>query len=162
MQQPVSLALGTNVGDRQHNLTTALNLLQTHIQILNTSPVYETAPWGYLEQDNFLNQVIEAQTSQTPLELFQFVKKVEQKMGREKIIKDGPRLIDIDILFYADMIYSSDKLEIPHPRMRGRSFVLVPLADLAPNFIHPVYQMTIRELAAETDPSTLWPYLPQS
>ncbi|NMC55549.1 MAG: 2-amino-4-hydroxy-6-hydroxymethyldihydropteridine diphosphokinase [Chloroflexi bacterium] len=161
MNHTIYLALGTNLGDRQQNLATALRLLEPQVQGVQSSPIYETAPWGYLEQDNFLNIVVRGQTHLTPLQLFNLVKTIENEMGRVKIIQDGPRLIDIDILFYDNQLYNSPTLEIPHPRMRGRSFVLVPLADLAPDFIHPVYHLTIRQLAAETDPSTLWPYNPR-
>lgn len=161
MNHTIYLALGTNLGDRQQNLATALRLLEAQVQGVHSSPIYETAPWGYLEQDNFLNIVARGQTRLTPPQLFNLVKSIENEMGRVKIIKDGPRLIDIDILFYDNQLYNSPTLEIPHPRMRGRSFVLVPLADLAPDFIHPVYHLTIRQLAAETDPSTLWLYNPR-
>jgi len=161
MNHTIYLALGTNVGDRLHNLEVARQMLQIRVRLTRQSPIYETAPWGYLDQDNFLNQVIEALTNDPPVDLFNFVKSIENEMGRVKIIQDGPRLIDIDILFYDDLIYNSDILEIPHPRMRGRSFVLVPLADLIPDRIHPLHQIPISKLAAETDPTTLWLYKPQ-
>ena len=161
MNHTIYLALGTNVGDRLQNLEIARQMLQTRLRLTRQSPIYETAPWGYLDQENFLNQVIEAQTKDSPVDLFNFVKSIENEMGRVKIIKDGPRLIDIDILFYDDLIYNSDILEIPHPRMRGRSFVLVPLANLIPDRIHPLHQISVSKLAAETDPTTLWPYKPQ-
>jgi 2-amino-4-hydroxy-6-hydroxymethyldihydropteridine diphosphokinase len=113
--------------------------------------VYETPPWGYTDQPAFLNMVSEAETALEPLALLDRLKALEEKIGRQSSVRFGPRLIDLDILFYADQVVQSDRLEIPHPRLAERAFVLVPLADLAPNLIHPVSRQTISTLLARVD-----------
>ncbi|MHB0987957.1 MAG: 2-amino-4-hydroxy-6-hydroxymethyldihydropteridine diphosphokinase [Bellilinea sp.] len=147
----VYLALGTNLGDRMLNLAHALTLLPPAVKLLRCSRVYETPPWGYLDQPNFLNMVIEGETGLVPLELLERLKFLEEKIGREKSVRYGPRLIDLDILFMDGLQLHSERLEIPHPRLAERAFVLAPLADLAPDLEHPVTQATIRELLAKVD-----------
>jgi 2-amino-4-hydroxy-6-hydroxymethyldihydropteridine diphosphokinase len=147
----VYIALGTNLGNRLENLKTALKLLLPEVRVIKASPVYETPPWGYLNQADFLNQVIEAETDLTPEELLVYLKGLEAQIGRRASFKYGPRLIDLDILFYEDLILETAHLSIPHPRMHERSFVLVPLADLNPDLLHPKADRTIRELLGSTD-----------
>lgn len=147
------LALGSNLGDRLANLQTAIALMTPDVLVLAKSPVYETPPWGYLEQPAFLNQVIRAQTELSPDDLLVFLKQLETRMGRLPTERNRPRVIDLDILFYDNLVYASASLSIPHPRMQGRAFVLVPLADLAPDLLHPVLGKTTGELADEADQS---------
>jgi 2-amino-4-hydroxy-6-hydroxymethyldihydropteridine diphosphokinase len=151
LKQTVYIALGTNMGDRQANLEEAIVRMQPAVKVLACSPVYETPPWGYAEQPDFLNQVIRGETSLQPMDLLDLLKRIEVEMGRVKIIHNGPRLIDLDLLFYGDVILESERLTIPHPRMLGRGFVLLPLADLAPDLIHPLLGISIRELLKDAD-----------
>jgi 2-amino-4-hydroxy-6-hydroxymethyldihydropteridine diphosphokinase len=115
------------------------------------SPVYETDPWGYLDQPAFLNQVIEVETGLLPSDLLASLKAIEQKLGRQATFRNGPRLIDLDIIVYGDWILDQDGLVIPHPHMHERAFVLKPLADLAEDLRHPVYGTTIRVLLQNVD-----------
>lgn len=149
----VYLAMGTNLGDRMLNLAHALTLLPPAVKLLRCSRVYETPPWGYLDQPDFLNMAIEGETTLEPLMLLDWLKLLEEKIGRKKSERYGPRLIDLDILFFDDLQMQSERLEIPHPRLAERAFVLVPLADLVPDLVHPVAHATIRELLAKVDRS---------
>ncbi len=142
----VFLALGSNLGNRLENLHHAVNRLAPFVQISRASSIYETEPWGITEQPRFLNMVVEGETALAPEELLGALKRRERELGRTETVRYGPRLIDIDILFYDDMIYKSDALEIPHPRLAERRFVLVPLNDLAPDLLHPSMRITVREL----------------
>ena len=150
---PVYIALGTNLGDREQNLQTAKALLSRKADILQESSVYSTPPWGYLDQPDFLNQVIEISTRLKPIPLLRFLKGIEKHMGRVKRIVNGPRQIDLDILFYGDAVIETDDLQIPHPRMAGRAFVLVPLAEIAPALIHPLLNLSVQEMLSEADAS---------
>ena len=145
----VYLALGTNLGDRPGNLQNAIAGLPPVVTVLESSPVYETLPWGVTDQPAFLNMVIKAETHSEPLELMKHLKLLETRLGRLPSIRYGPRLIDIDLLFYDDLILNTAELTIPHPNLHERAFVLVPLSDLAPEFIHPVTGKTVRQLLAE-------------
>jgi len=142
----IFLSLGTNLGDRAANLRSAIAMLTPAVRVARESPIYETAPWGFEDQPNFLNMVIEAETDLAPLDLLKYLKALENELGREPTFRYGPRLIDLDILFYDDLILQKPELTIPHPHLHERVFVLIPLADLAPNFIHPVFQKTIQQL----------------
>jgi 2-amino-4-hydroxy-6-hydroxymethyldihydropteridine diphosphokinase len=143
----VYLSLGSNIGDRARNLQAALeHLAAPDLRVLRTSPVYETEPVEYTAQRWFLNLVAEAATELLPMQLLLRIGRVERALGRVRTVPKGPRTIDIDILFYGRSIVRSAKLEIPHPRMADRRFVLVPLADLAPDLRHPVIRKTIREM----------------
>lgn len=151
MSHNAYLALGTNLGDRTENLRIALVDLSPAVCVSARSPIYETPPWGYEDQPPFLNQVVKVETELSPLELLHYIKELEKEMGRQPSVRFGPRLIDIDILFYDKLMLDSPKLTIPHPRMQGRAFVLLPLSDIAPDLMHPVLHMTIGEMLNETD-----------
>lgn len=145
----VYLALGANVGDKKKNLKAVIGLLKEKIKNIEVARIYETKPWGFKEQDNFLNTALIGSTSLSPLQLLKFVKDIEKKIGRIKRFRWGPREIDIDILFYNNLIFKNKILEIPHPRLHERDFVLKPLMDLDPNFVHPGLNKTIKKLYAE-------------
>lgn len=147
----VYLALGSNLGDRAANLRAAIERLAPGLNVLRQSHIYETEPWGYADQPAFLNMVVEADTSLEPDSLLTFLKNIEAEMGREATFRNGPRLIDLDILFYDNLVLDTPPLVIPHPRLHERAFVLVPLADLAPEFLHPVLGETILHLLMQAD-----------
>jgi len=140
------LLLGTNLGDRAHNLTSAHRLLNEIGSIKALSPVYITAAWGRTDQPDFYNQAIEISTKLEPAELLKSIKSIEIRTGRTNIIRWGPRILDIDILFYGNFIIETENLVIPHPRMHERRFALIPLHDICPNLIHPISGKTIAEL----------------
>ena len=143
----VYLSLGSNIGDRARNLQAALEQLAApDLRVLRTSPAYETEPVEYTAQRWFLNLVAEAATELLPMQLLLRTGRVERALGRVRTVPKGPRTIDIDILFYGRTIVRSARLEIPHPRMAERRFVLAPLADLAPDLRHPVTRKTVREM----------------
>jgi len=142
----VFLGIGTNLGDRERNLQAALAILSQKMVILKESSIYQTAPWGYLDQPAFLNQVIEAQTDLSPLNLLGFLKDTEKALGRQANFRYGPRLIDLDILFYGNRVIQTPRLQIPHPRIAQRAFVLAPLAEIAPDFVHPQNRQTVTQL----------------
>ncbi|MBI4731146.1 MAG: 2-amino-4-hydroxy-6-hydroxymethyldihydropteridine diphosphokinase [Chloroflexi bacterium] len=134
----IYLALGTNLGKRASNLRRAIQALPPVVTVQAESPVYETSPWGLTDQPLFLNMVLKGETRLAPLELLQVLKQIESKLGRVPSARYGPRLIDIDILFYDELILNTPELTLPHPRLHERAFVLVPLNDLAPALVHPV------------------------
>ena len=144
----VFLGIGTNLGDRERNLQEARAALSQRLEILKESSIYQTAPWGYLDQPAFLNQVIEAQTALSSLNLLDFLKQTEKQLGRQANFRFGPRLIDLDILFYGNRIIQTPRLQVPHPRLSERAFVLIPLAEIAPEFVHPQNKQTVTQLLA--------------
>jgi 2-amino-4-hydroxy-6-hydroxymethyldihydropteridine diphosphokinase len=157
-EHAIFLSLGTNLGDRRANLRQALAGLERFMTVLSPSPVYETPPWGLADQPAFLNMVIHGTTSLSPLVLLRALKKLEKRLGRLPSVRFGPRLIDMDILFYEDLVLNSVELTLPHPRLQERAFVLVPLNDLAPDLVHPVLGKTVRALLAATDTKGIFRY----
>jgi 2-amino-4-hydroxy-6-hydroxymethyldihydropteridine diphosphokinase len=145
----VFLGLGSNLGDRKTNLAKAVASLSQKMRLLKQSSLYETAAWGYTEQADFLNQVVQFETELKPLPLLNFLKKTEVEIGRVESFRYGPRLIDLDILFYDDLVRNTKKLQIPHLRIPERAFVLVPLNEIAPNLIHPLLRKTVAEMLAD-------------
>lgn len=148
---PVYIAFGTNLGERLDNLGVALHALKPVVRMQALSPVYETPPWGVTEQPAFLNMVGRGLTELAPLDLLRFLKDLEMQLGRQPGVRYGPRLIDLDILFYDDWVVNELGLTIPHPRIAERAFVLVPLAALAPDFMHPLLEESMAQLAAKVD-----------
>ena len=143
----VYLGLGSNVGDRERNLAAALaQLAGPALRILRVSSTYETEPVDYTGQRWFLNLVVEAETDLFPMQLLARIVKIERALGRVRTVPKGPRTLDIDILLYGRAVIRSATLEIPHPRMAERRFVLAPLAELAPGLRHPLTRKTIREM----------------
>lgn len=153
MSHLVYLALGANLGDRLQNLRAAVQALPPAAWSLVASPVYETPPWGIVDQPAFLNQVIQAKTDLSPQDLLDALKRLEAHLGRHPGIRYGPRQIDLDILLYDDLHLETPTLTIPHPRLAERAFVLVPLADLAPDLIPPGASLTIRQMLESLDSS---------
>ena len=149
----IFLALGSNMGDRQANLRAAIDALEPDVHPIACSPVYETPPWGYLDQPKFLNQVVKAETHLIPIDLLEYIKEIEVQQGRLETFRNGPRSIDLDIIFYDQEVIDSPPLTIPHPHMETRAFVLVPLADLAPHHQHPILGVSVIDLLAKMDKS---------
>lgn len=143
------IAIGSNMGDKNKNLNSAIELINASIinKVTKISNFYETKPVGYVEQDEFLNGALEIKTLLSPRKLMQFLLEKEQELKRERIIKWGPRSIDLDILLYDNLITSIEEIIIPHPRMHERLFALKPLADIAPYIMHPILNRRIIELA---------------
>lgn len=138
MRTKVFISLGSNLGNREANLRDALFELGAKCSISNVSSIYETEPVGFSDQPMFLNIVAEVITRLKPMELLSFAQSIEKKLGREKGVRWGPRVIDIDIILYGNKVVKENDLIIPHERMHERRFVLVPLVEIAPNALHPV------------------------
>ncbi len=147
----IYLALGANVGDRRANIERAIALLGEKISDIKVAPLYKTKPVGVTDQPDFLNTALSGTTVLSPLELLDFVKRVEREVGRVERYRWGPREIDIDILFYDDLTYHDEALEIPHPRIAERDFVLRPLADLAPELVQSILKKTLKQFSYEHD-----------
>ncbi len=142
----VIILLGTNVGDRLKNLSKAKELIAIENPISNQSRIYETAAWGNTNQDHFLNQAIQIETNFSAIELLEHLLGIENQMGRKRLIKWEPRIIDLDIIYYDSLIIQMDNLVIPHPELTNRAFVLKPLVDIIPDFIHPILQQNNKQL----------------
>ena len=142
----VYLGLGSNVGNKLTNIKKTVSHLKKILKVKKISPVYKTEPVGYKHQDWFLNCVVEAETHNKALELLNLLKSIEKKLKRKKTFKYGPRTIDIDIIFYGDKLIKTKKLTIPHPRLHKRLFVLEPLNEICPGFVHPILKKTIAQL----------------
>jgi 2-amino-4-hydroxy-6-hydroxymethyldihydropteridine diphosphokinase len=152
----IYLSLGSNIGDREGHLRKAVERLASQdVRVLHTSRIYETEPVDYKDQAWFLNQVVEAETALFPLQLLTRTARVEREMGRVRRVRKGPRTIDIDILFYAAAVVETARLEIPHPRIAERRFVLAPLAELAPDLRHPVTHRTVRQMLESAPPAVV-------
>ena len=156
----IYLALGTNLGDRFANLQAAIAALPPAVRVLAQSPVYETPPWGLTDQPAFLNMVLKGETALAPVELLKRLKLLETELGRLPAVRWGPRRIDMDILFYDKLILDTPELTIPHPHLHERAFVLVPLADLAPDLVHPLLSATIKKLRSAVDTTGVKRYEP--
>jgi 2-amino-4-hydroxy-6-hydroxymethyldihydropteridine diphosphokinase len=157
----IYLSLGSNLGDRAANLERAIAVLPAAgVRVLRRSSFYETEPVDFLAQPWFLNCVVEAETSLMPRQLLHALQGIERKFGRKKRIPRGPRVIDLDILFYGASVIHAPEVEIPHLRMHKRRFVLVPLAELAPDLRHPVLGASVAELLAAVQDNSavrVWP-----
>jgi 2-amino-4-hydroxy-6-hydroxymethyldihydropteridine diphosphokinase len=146
-QPVVYLALGANLGDRRQNLRAALERLRDEVQVERMSSVYETEPAYMLDQPRFLNMALRGRTALEPVELLVFLKRIERELGRAAGPRFGPRLIDLDILLYNELVLATPELTIPHPRMAERPFVLAPLAEIAPDLAPPGWDRTVGALA---------------
>jgi 2-amino-4-hydroxy-6-hydroxymethyldihydropteridine diphosphokinase len=151
MVHTIYLALGTNLGDRLANLRTAIAALGPQIRVVKESRVYETEPWGFTDQPAFLNMVVCAETELVPQELLERLKELEASLGRVPNFRNGPRLIDLDILFYDNLILEIPGLVLPHPRLKERAFVLVPLVEIAPGLVHPLLGCRMEQILEPLD-----------
>ena len=149
----VYFSLGSNVGNKQTYLDKAIRMLKERVNNITVSSFYVTEPWGKTNQPEFLNICAKGKTNLSPKELLVFAKNIEASLGRQHIEKWGPREIDIDILFYGTKIVKTKDIEIPHPFIANRTFVLVPLAEIAPDFMHPLLKKSIKELSLALDDS---------
>ncbi len=155
----VYISLGSNIGDREKNIKTAISELAQLGTIIDKSNIYETEPVGLKDQEDFLNMVLSLETDLSPTELIIKTQEIEHKIGRIREVANGPRKIDIDILTYGMKIIDTDNLKIPHPRMHKRKFVLLPLSEIAPKILHPILKSTVQEMLKKlksNEKVTIW------
>ena len=148
------LSVGSNMGDRAENCRKGIRLLdeQEHTSVVKSSPFYQTEPVDYLDQDWFVNGIIQVKTTLSPAKLLETVKGIERQVGRKTgVVRFGPRILDMDIILYDSRIVNQPDIEIPHPRMHKRCFVLKPLCDIDPDIVHPVLQQTMHALLEAID-----------
>ncbi len=156
MKNKLVLSLGSNLGNRYAYLQQAIVSINEAFDTIGlVAQFYQSPPWGDTNQSSFLNTAMVLETTYTPDHCIRLLQEIEAEIGRTKTRKWGPRTIDIDILFYEDEIISKPNLQVPHPHLQDRAFVLVPLHDLVPNFKHPVYTMTIREMLHKIEDNTI-------
>ena len=154
----VFIGLGGNIGNVQETFVKVIAIVEEKIgSVINQSSLYKTAPWGFKDQNDFLNKVICVNTNLSPTDVLKNLLTIELMMGRNRNAnnKNAPRTIDLDILFYDDKIIADDNLVVPHPRLHLRNFVLGPLAEIEPNYIHPVILKKIKEIAAESSDTSV-------
>jgi len=144
----VFISIGSNLGDRAANCREAVRRLAGYeaLRVVNASSLYETEPWGVVDQEPFINSAVEIETEIDPQALFDLLKEIEAGMGRTPGERWGPRVIDLDIIFYGGLVVDEERLKVPHPSMEERAFVLVPLNEIAPGFAHPVSGKKVSEL----------------
>lgn len=144
----VYIGIGSNIGDREGNISAAVERVDELVgNVTKKSSIYETEPWGFQADEQFLNMVLEVETELSPSDVLETIQKIETRLGRTRSdVRYSSRIIDIDILLYEDVVINQGNLQIPHPLMHERNFVLVPLDEIAPDLIHPVYAKTISEL----------------
>ena len=150
-EHSVYIGLGSNLGDRVANLRDAVHRLSAIIRVEQVSRLYVAAPLGYVRDDAYINAVLHGKTTMTPMDLLGMLQSIEVAMGRRPGVQFGPRPIDLDLLFYDSIQMETFKLTIPHPRLVERAFVLKPLVDIAPNFMHPVLYYTVTQLLQDTE-----------
>jgi len=144
------IGMGSNLGNREENCERAIkHLIKNGIKVTKRSSMIETEPWGVKDQPKFINMAVEIETGLRPDELLRLLKKIEVEVGRLPASRWGPRIIDLDILFYDDIVIKTSELEIPHPDMGERNFVLKPLAEVAPDKVHPVLKKSVKDLLKE-------------
>lgn len=153
----IYLSLGTNLGDRKANLFNAVDALPPGVSVQAESKIYETPAWGFEDQPAFLNMAIRGGTNLNPELLLKYIKQLEVRLGRQPSFHWGPRSIDIDLLFYDALVMDTPQLVIPHPQLQERAFVLVPLADIAPDLVHPILGKTTRQLLEGLDKNGIVP-----
>jgi 2-amino-4-hydroxy-6-hydroxymethyldihydropteridine diphosphokinase len=151
------LSLGTNEGDRKENLIKAISYISLEIGfVVQSSSIYECESWGYNDSRSYFNMVIKATTRLTAIELLEKCLDIEKKMGRLRVKPEyGPRIIDLDILFYEQLILEEPRIVIPHPRLHLRNFVLIPLCEISPELLHPVFNKTIENLKSQCTDSCI-------
>ena len=143
----VHIGIGSNIGNRQENCREAVGQLGLRgVKVVKESTMIETEPWGVADQPRFINMAVEAETAFMPSQLFVILKNIEKNMGRTDEVRWGPRVIDLDILFYDDIVLDTPDLKIPHPYLHERAFVLRPLSEIAPDKVHPVFRKTVKAL----------------